>query len=792
MFVSSLSLILALLVGAPRVAQIAPDVRSGAGMWLAGDGFNGASFKYDNSVTVTKDNLQAKLASALAGPPSIDWNTAGSSAPITVYNDNVANASPNIEQIGAYAIPFAVRNPDGFSRTYVANKPILYGIAGEAPDKLYYGVEYPIPGRHLTATHADATLWLVSDQFKEKKYIPLPTMELGGRGTGDTRDLNRSICWFTIPDGVDPGVYSLCLFHGENEHGLSNRLTVNVPGAKDPWQTAKVVDVIAKNGQDVTTAFLAVITAKSTELDPLVLRLPPGVFYLSKTIELPSNVGIIGSGIKATRLVSSAGGDYSDPSQRIPAGPKGRSGMIKIVGSNVLLADMTIELTPNTVQSVIVGGTGIDRVKCRRVRFENLSAFENQYGYSLGTIYRYGLWRFWRFDDCEWRCQLPFEANLGPFNGWANNGAADYCLIRGGSFESIYGRASASLFGSIVGRGCVVQGLEISHSRRGFSFTAPDGCMESVIALCSFDNMLSEIGNGESILHEARGSFLGRLASASSKSISIAGDTVDRTRWTVCVTDGPGRFQYRVIESSANGVHQLETPWEIVPDSDSIVLISQCPTDCSYVWNRFTNTVGGINLYGNSLGCSVNSNWFRESHEGVMLATNWDIASTRGFGGQNGDGRSLSWWHSMRGNVFQDGTGFNFRAPRQTTDLLVSTNTPFWTNPQIAFVSTSGTRTYGTVTNQLWASEGTDSENAPASNTNTVNLQKRPLIDYISSTYDVGYSGTSKYHAPVIDRRPEQPLWYRTPAGVGNVRLGGIKWDDVPSKSPIVVAPSAN
>ncbi len=217
MILSSLSLILALLVGSPRVAQMSHDVRSGTGIWLAGDGFSGASFKYDNAVTVTKDNLQAKLISALAGTPSIDWNSAGSPSPLTVYNENVANASPNLEQIGSYAIAFTLRNSDGVSRAYIVNKPTMYGIAGESPDKLYCGVEYVIPGRHLAATKAEPTLWLVNDQLKVSKYIPLRTMNLGGRGTGDTRDLNRSLCWFTIPDGVDPGYYDLCLLHCENE-----------------------------------------------------------------------------------------------------------------------------------------------------------------------------------------------------------------------------------------------------------------------------------------------------------------------------------------------------------------------------------------------------------------------------------------------------------------------------------------------------------------------------------------------------------------------------------------------
>ena len=114
-------LVLLLLISAPpRVGQIQPDVRSGTGVWLAGEGFTGAKVRYNNTVTVTKDNLESEVRAALAGPV-IDWTKQGQDAPTFVYNDQVCIAYPNVEQIGAYCVPFAVRNRDGSSRTYCIN-----------------------------------------------------------------------------------------------------------------------------------------------------------------------------------------------------------------------------------------------------------------------------------------------------------------------------------------------------------------------------------------------------------------------------------------------------------------------------------------------------------------------------------------------------------------------------------------------------------------------------------------------------------------------------------------------
>ena len=755
-----LALIIALLMAPPHVVQTSPDVRMNSGMWLAGDGFTGATVRYDRTVTVTADNLQDEVKAALAGA-TIDWSKQGVDLKLETFTDQVAYCNPvldcsgtKLSDCGAYCVPFCVRGKDGSSsstsRVYLLNKPTIFGLPGSSPSSIAPGSLVPIVGRSLAAARIRPSVYLLSN---DRSLINLPTSTPGGRGQGNATELDRSVLWVTIPADVKPGDYQLFVFHGESQWGISNLIPVTVVAPTVP----NVVQVQVSSGSDVS----GLISSRKSGSN---IVLPPGQMILSEPIDLGSMITLQGSGINTTTLKGSL--NLSSNKDKLVFD---RSPMLRLTSSNITFKDLTIELTPNTTRSAIAAGPGIDLVTFENVRFLSTSPQTALNGlYCNGFIYRLGLQRYWKFVNCEFHCQQVFEARNDALSGFASSGALDYSLFHNCEFHAVHGPTSYSTMGSCLGRGSLIYGLDCHNTRRGIQLTSGDGTCESVVANCHFHDMLSALMASECILHEARGSAVGYVNQADASSFTPFGnDTQDRTRWTAAVISGKGMGQYRLIASSANGTHTLEQPWEVVPDKTSCVLISQCATDCSFVWNRFQGVIGGINLYGNSFGNTINSNWFVGSHEGIMLNTNWNSAGTSGIGGQSGDGRSIAWWSSFRGNVFEDSAAYHFIAPRTTVDLGI------YKHPQIAFLSTAFTQTFGTVTSQLWAAEGTEQTG------NTTSL-KFPLIDYVSSSYDQGQSGKSRYLHDVIDRRPQQPLWYATASGIGTVKVGGYKWDDVP------------
>ncbi len=754
-----LFVLLLILTAPPRVSQHTQDVRTSSGLWLAGDGFTGAEFLYDGTTTVKYNdkgnalNIEDEFRAAIAGPPAFDVARAGK-APITVYSDTEAFAQPSIDQgksapgyAQSYCTAFVVRGKDGLSRTYCLNVPKAFGIAGSDPRSLPTMAILPITGRHLASTRTKPTVWLVDDNQAIRRCV---VCSPGGRGTGNVVDIARSTLWFTIPSEVPPGDYQLYVFTGENRWGISNPIPVTVIGPRPP---PNVVSVQVASGTDVTSILSSVKSGT-------VCQLPSGLVTLSKTIDVGGNVSIIGSS-KDTTVVRSSRDLVADPNKLTLS----RDSMIRLTGSNITFKDLTIELTPGTTRSAIAAGPGIDSVSFENCRFISTTPLATDNGYCYGFFFRHGLHRYWRLENCDFECNQPFEATNGANNGFRNNGAFDYGLINNCRFRSVHGLLSGSLLGSCFGRGTMVYGLDVSYARRGLALSSGDGSLESVVANCSFHDMLSERGNGESILFESRGGFVSPVTPLTSPMLApvlphvvyIQGDKQDRTRWTVAVIDGTGKGQYRVVKSSvvssSGGLHVLESPWEIPPDSTSRVIFSQAPTDCSFTFNRFSDTAGGINLYGNAFGISLTSNWLRNSPEGVMLNTSWDDTH-----------KSVSMWHSLRSNIFEDSVGHHLIAPRVGTD----------THPQIAFVNIFESMYVGNVSNHLWAASGTEygnDENAATAN----------LIDFVSDMYPAAYSDRSKYQQNhrVLIPFVARPLWRRTQSGVGRVLIGGATIDDV-------------
>lgn len=790
--------------------------------------YTGAATVAATDDTTLKNEIKASIDGNyfVTNPTTVNWaNTGIAAASTLVEDDNVIRATFAMERgygNGEYSsccFPFIIRNASGDSPTYVLNRPKIFGISGGDPSKLYYGTLYALVGRHLRATTVKPSIWLWDGvtPVDTSKLYRCTLVEPAGKGTGNTVDNQRNCLHFEIPSTVPSGNYKLIVFTNENRYGISKPtgLSVTVVGTNNPFLSNPVVktDLIATASHtDITQSlqellFQAAFSASpATEAAPWVIQLPPGVFYLKHVLPLPAHVGIVGAGINATRIHpnptlvgqgNSSGKFYDDLSSYSTANANcytgsvngtprlsgifsgdqktsGRACMIRLRGDNAYFKDLTLEASPDdwrvTVLSVI-GATGpINRASFHRVRIYNQLAIENGFGYCYGLIYRWAQQKYWNFHNCELEGQIGFEQPDGQLNGFSNNGAADNFLIQGGSYKSVYGRWTDSHIGACLGRASLIYGVDISRSRRGMALKAGDGFMESAMVSCNFADMVSEVHNGEAFLSESRSLLRQTGCSATSNTVTIPSDTQDRQRWVCYIADGTGKYQYRTVLSSSAGVHTLEEPWEIVPDSSSVVCMTQCPVDVSFIGNKFVGTIGGINLYGNAFGVIAASNTFWQSSEGIMCNTNWASAASSGFGGQSGDGCSVSLWHSFLSNSFADSAGFQFVAPRTTADLATTTYV------QIAFITLAYNKFYGNVTSSLWAAEGVEQ----GGNENGPNIQSVELISFVGIAYCESFTDRAEYlHAVITKTLLHHNVFFRSMAGVGHVYLAGHKVDDV-------------
>lgn len=774
-----------------KVGQWSPDDRQSGGAFFTGEGFTGGTLRYDASMT-GNDRLTDLIDTLNRGyfvdqVPDVDWSKVGTNAAAIVESDKVIRAQLTIGQ-GPGGAPyarsecfaFAVKNPVGYSRTYFANRPEIYSLPGVNPSELYSGRFYPILGTSLSSTMMTPAVWLWDGKTpvaldQAKGLIPLPITQPGGRGTGNTIDVKRVALFFKVPASVPAGKYYLIVQTGDNRYSISDPkgFPVEVKGQRDPWLDASVGDLMSMpNGSDITTKLKEIVNQflpSVSTTNRIVFMLPPGVFYLSESFKMPAYVGLIGSGKHMTRVTVNPNSDEAFGSVNSVLG---RYGMFCLMGDSYF-ADMTLDLSGDesrrSARSIFAAGPNVNSVRCSRVQFENVTCHEKNGGYVDGLIYRFGQHQYWDFRNCDAKCGMVFEGTNGSQQSFAINGAFDNGLWLGGSLEGVYGSSTGSHLGSMFGRGNLVYGMKTRNTRRGLAVAPGDYPMRSAVVGCSYADMISEFGNLEAILIESRTSQKFKVTAATDQTITVTDDKTDRQRHVAFIADGKGQFQFRVIKSSAACVHTLEKPFEIVPDTTSLVMFCLAPVDCEFTWNNFQGS-GGVTLFGSAFNCRINSNWFDSCMEAIVIDTNWDS-----FGAgvaQLSDGCQVNMFTSIQGNTFRDGCGIHVIACRTTADLA------YYSFPQVAFLKAAFNQYRGDVVNQLYAGEGPEQK----SNEIGPGIKDINLIQYVTARYDSSWSGPNYLHPTIAKTLLPRSVWFASMEGVANFTVEGHQIDNVPVK----------
>lgn len=155
-------------------------------------------------------------------------------------NGGAQGTGGTISKTFVNCFPFVIKNNDGVSSQFVANKPEIWATPGHDPTQLYTSQAYPLTGRNLYSSSQGLSVWLydtaavgaINGLYKCTTY----TMR-GGSSDLDSTFL-RNVVDFEIPSSVTPGNYKLLVFNNENVWGISNFLDVTViSSAEQSWYT---------------------------------------------------------------------------------------------------------------------------------------------------------------------------------------------------------------------------------------------------------------------------------------------------------------------------------------------------------------------------------------------------------------------------------------------------------------------------------------------------------------------------------------------------------------------------
>jgi hypothetical protein len=123
------------------------------------------------------------------------------------------------------------------------------------------------------------------------------------------------------------------------------------------------------------------------------------------------------------------------------------------------------------------------------------------------------------------------------------------------------------------------------------------------------------------------GSYLGPIASSTASTVTLAADpawnwmgTTDPQAAVMAIAYGTGVGQYSFLQSYSGRTIHLASPWKVLPDTTSIVVIAQYELNMTVAHNTITNTLGGSIVLGDALEGVIEDNVLTNSGQGILIS----------------------------------------------------------------------------------------------------------------------------------------------------------------------------
>jgi hypothetical protein len=203
-------------------------------------------------------------------------------------------------------------------------------------------------------------------------------------------------------------------------------------------------------------------------------------------------------------------------------------------------------------------------------------------------------------------------------------------------------------------------GLSIS---RGNSLGGPSAVSRDVyVGYNTFQNMGSQ--SQQVVLNDGDGgSYYGPIASSTANTVTLAADpwwawmgTTNPQAASMAIVSGTGVGQYSFLQSYSGRTITLASPWKVLPDATSVVVISQYELYMTWAHNTITNTLGATFSLSDALEAVIEDNTLTNSGAGIYISA---------FGPYGGP---ASYGPVMNTDVLRN-------------KLSIGADTDIWTNP---------------------------------------------------------------------------------------------------------------
>ena len=166
------------------------------------------------------------------------------------------------------------------------------------------------------------------------------------------------------------------------------------------------------------------------------------------------------------------------------------------------------------------------------------------------------------------------------------------------------------------------QGDGLSIGRSNSQWGASALSQDIYVGYNTFQNMGS---NGQQVITNDGdgGAYLGPVASSTASTVTLAADpawnwmgTTNPQAAVMAIAFGTGVGQYSLLQSYSGRTIKLLSPWKVLPDATSVVVITQYELNMTIAHNTITNTLGASIVLGDGLEGVIEDNVLTNSAEG--------------------------------------------------------------------------------------------------------------------------------------------------------------------------------
>ncbi len=123
------------------------------------------------------------------------------------------------------------------------------------------------------------------------------------------------------------------------------------------------------------------------------------------------------------------------------------------------------------------------------------------------------------------------------------------------------------------------------------------------------------------------GAYIGPIASSTASTVTLADDpawnwmgTTNPQGAVMAIISGAGVGQYSFVQSYSGRTINLVSPWKVLPDGTSVVVISQYELNMTVAHNTITDTLGTSIVLGDALESVIEDNFMTNSGAGILIS----------------------------------------------------------------------------------------------------------------------------------------------------------------------------